>query len=90
MTELIQLVVSYISIWVPALVATIGTVAAILAALGKTKAAIAEFKKDDTMKQLSADLKKALSDNAELKQQQDIIIDELKKVENYRKELNKK
>lgn len=90
MTELIAIIVSYVSIWMPALIAVIGTVAAILTALGKFKAAMQEFKNTDTLKQLGADLKKALNENAELKQQQDIIIDELKKVENYRKELNKK
>jgi hypothetical protein len=89
MTELIEIIVSQVSIWLPSLVSVIGVVVAILSALSKAKAGIEEFKQDKTVKNLSADLQKALSENKEIKQELDIVIDELKKIENYRKELNK-
>lgn len=90
MTELIEIIVSQVSIWLPSLVSVIGVVVAILSALSKAKAGIEEFKQDKTIKNLSADLQKALNENKEIKQELDIVIDELKKIENYRKELNKK
>lgn len=89
MTELIAIIMSQVSIWLPSLVSVIGVVAAILSALSKAKAGIEEFKQDKTVKNLSVELQKALNENKEIKQELDIVIDELKKIENYRKELNK-
>ena len=89
MNELIQIIVSHVSIWMPSIVAALGVVVAIISALGKVKGAIEEFKQDKTVKNLSNDLKKSLEENKELKQELDIVIDDLKKIENYRKELNK-
>lgn len=89
MTELIEIIVSQVSIWLPSLVSVLGVVVAILSALSKAKAGIEEFKQDKTVKNLSNDLGRALEENKEIKQELDIVIDELKKIENYRKELNK-
>lgn len=89
MTELIAIIMSQVSIWLPSLVSVIGVVVAILSALSKAKAGIEEFKQDKTVKNLSVELQKALNENKEIKQELDIVIDELKKIENYRKELNK-
>lgn len=90
MNELLEIIVTHVSIWMPSIVAALGVVMAILTALAKVKGAIEEFKQDKTVKNLSNDLKKALEENRELKQELDIVIDELKKIENYRKELTKK
>lgn len=89
MTELIAIIMSQVSIWLPSLVSVLGVVVAILSALSKAKAGIEEFKQDKTVKNLSVELQKALNENKEIKQELDIVIDELKKIENYRKELNK-
>ena len=68
MTELIEIIVSQVSIWLPSLVSAIGVVVAILSALSKAKAGIEEFKQDKTVKNLSADLKLALHENKEIKE----------------------
>ena len=89
MKELYEVLVTYVSIWFPAAVAVLGTVSTALVAIGKVKTSIEELKKTDVLKSLSEDLKKALNDNKELKEQNDILIDELKKIKNYRENLKR-
>ena len=81
---MIEILMNYISIWLPSIVAIFGTVATLLAALSKTKSAINELKKDDILKALKEDLEKSIKDNQEIKEQNDLLIDELKKIKNYR------
>lgn len=89
MDLIVEMIVSYVAIWVPSLVAVIGLVGTILSAVNKTKSALKELKNEDSFKQLSVKLSKAIADNKQLKQQNDIIIDQLTKIKGYRQELNK-
>ena len=82
--ELVSIIINHASIWMPSVTAILGIVTTTLLALSKVKTAIEDLKKADVLKTLSEDLKKALSDNKELKEQNDILIDELKKIKNYR------
>lgn len=82
--ELVNIIINHASIWMPSVTAILGIVTTTLLALSKVKTAIEDLKKTDVLKTLSEDLKKALSDNKELKEQNDILIDELKKIKNYR------
>lgn len=84
MNELFEAMATYVSIWLPSAVAIIGTVSTVLIAISKIKTSVEELKKTDILKTLAADLKKSLRDNEELKLQNDILIDELKKIKNYR------
>ena len=84
MNELFEAMATYVSIWLPSAVAIIGTVSTVLIAISKIKTSVEELKKTDILKTLAADLKKSLRDNEELKIQNDILIDELKKIKNYR------
>lgn len=84
MEQVIELILSYVSIWMPSLTAIIGIVASIIIALNKVKTSMEEFKKDDTIKDLSNEVKALLRENKAIREQYDIIIDELKKVKNYR------
>lgn len=87
--ELVNIIINYASIWMPSVTAILGIVTTTLLAISKVKTAIDELKKTDVLKTLSDDLKKALSDNKELKEQNDILIDELKKIKNYRESKNR-
>lgn len=89
MEEIVRLILEYVSIWMPSVTAMLGIVATTLLALSKVKAAIDDLKKTDVLKTLSEDLKKALSDNKELKEQNDILIDELKKIKDYRESMKR-
>ena len=84
MNELFEAMATYVSIWLPSAVAIIGTVSTVLIAISKIKSSVEELKKTDILKTLASDLKKSLRDNKELKEQNDILIDELKKIKNYR------
>lgn len=84
----IELILSYVSIWMPSLTAIIGVVASVLVALSKVKSATEELKKDETIKNLANEVNALLRENKAIREQYDIIIDELKKVKNYRE--NKK
>lgn len=84
----IELILSYVSIWMPSLTAIIGIVASVLVALSKVKSATEELKKDETIKNLANEVNALLRENKAIREQYDIIIDELKKVKNYRE--NKK
>lgn len=81
---MIDFLIAQISIWLPSLVSIIGVVAAIIPAIKKAKDALEEFKQDKTMKALQNELRESINQNTEIKQQYDIIIDELKKVKDYR------
>ena len=84
MKEIVSIVLECASIWMPSITAILGIVTTILLALSKIKTAIEDLKKTDVLQTLSEDLKKALNDNEALKEQNDILIDELKKIKNYR------
>lgn len=84
MEQLIELILSYVSIWMPSLTATIGIVASVIITINKVKTAAEELKKDDTIKNLSNEVNALLRENKAIREQYDIIIDELKKVKNYR------
>ena len=91
MKEIVSIVLECASIWMPSLTAILGIVTTILLAISKIKTAIEDLKKTDVLQTLSKDLKKALNDNEALKEQNkdlreqyDILIDELKKIKNYR------
>lgn len=91
MKEIVSIVLECASIWMPSLTAILGIVTTILLALSKIKTAIEDLKKTDVLQTLSEDLKKSLNDNEalkeqnkELREQYDILIDELKKIKNYR------
>lgn len=96
MKEIVSIVLECASIWMPSLTAILGIVTTILLALSKIKTAIEDLKKTDVLQTLSEDLKKSLNDNEALKEQNkdlreqyDILIDELKKIKNYRESKKK-
>lgn len=83
-----ELIISLASIWAPSIVAILGIITTILIAIGKTKSAIDALKDEETMKQLKEELARTVSTNEELKQQNDLILDELTKIKDYRAHLN--
>lgn len=88
MEELVTIIVNYVSIWMPALTAVIGIISAVIIAIGKVKTAVSELKQDDTIKGLRKDLEASIKENKAIREQYDIIIDELKNIKAYRE--NKK
>lgn len=71
---------SYITILAPSLVSIIAIVISLL----KMTSTLKDLSKSEEMKQLTNELKTLILDNKELKIQNDILIDEIKKIKNYR------
>ena len=80
---MIELIVSYASIWAPSLVAIIGTIASIVMAIHKAQQAIDDLRKDETLKQVSKDLKEAVSTNKELTECNKLLLDRITQIEGY-------
>ena len=81
----------YIAIWAPAIVAVLSTVAAGILAIAKVKKAVDTFKDDTTISSLKESVNKDLQENKEIKaelvevkQELDVVIDQLTKIEHYR------
>lgn len=89
MVQIVGIISTYVAIWLPALTAILGVVSTVIIALNKTRAAIAELKNTDTLKSLSTQVKQELQQNTQIRKQLDVIIDQLAKIENYRKEAHK-
>jgi peptidoglycan hydrolase CwlO-like protein len=87
MEEVIQLIMQYISIWMPSVTAIFGIISAVIIAMNRVKTAVDEIKQEDTIKRLSSELKDAMRENKAIREQLDILIDEVKKVKNYRENL---
>lgn len=82
---MIELLITYISIWCPALVAILGVVAVVIAAVAKVKAAIKEFRNTDDIKQLVEENKLLRSENKALTERLDLMLDEITKIHDYYK-----
>lgn len=89
MEQIIEIVLSYASIWVPSIVAILGVISTILVALNKTKEAFAKLNKDETLKELKTQLTKVIKDNQELRAYEKVLVDEMTKIKNYVEDLKK-
>ena len=83
MEEILRIIVEYVSIWAPSLVAILGVVTTILVSLGKTKEAFAKLNKDETLKAVNTKLTKVVNENEELIRCNKLLLDELTKIKGY-------
>ena len=83
MEEILRIIVEYVSIWAPSLVAILGVVSTILVSLGKTKEAFAKLNKDETLKTVNTKLTKVVNENEELIRCNKLLLDELTKIKGY-------
>lgn len=87
---MIELLITYISIWCPALVAILGVVAIVIAAVAKVKVAINEFRKTEDIANLTKELKVLQAENHELNEKYSLLLDEITKIHNYYNEKKKR
>lgn len=73
MEQIITIIIQQIAIWGPSLVAVLGVVAAVVAALSKltiaiadTKSAIAEMKQDPAMRELAEEVRKKVAQDEKI------------------------
>lgn len=84
-----EIILSFIVTWAPSVTAILAVVSTVLIAVKKTKDAVDALKDDATMKQLKQELRDSISQNETIKEQNDIIIDELTKIKDYRESKSK-
>lgn len=83
MIEIVNIIISYAAIWAPSLVAILGVITTVMLALNKTKAAINEFKKEDILKDLAAQVQKQAKENEELVRVNKLLLDKITHIKGY-------
>lgn len=90
MEAIIAFLMTQISIWAPSVVAVLGVIVSVAASVNKIKQGLdninatnTELKKSKEFKQLHDDLRQAHTDNKELKDMIELLIDKQTKVDNY-------
>lgn len=83
MEEILRIVVEYVSIWAPSLVAILGVLSTVLVALAKTKDAFEKLNKDETLKTVKNQLSALVSEHEELREYFKLMMDEMTKIKNY-------
>lgn len=87
---MIEFIITYASMWAPALTALLGIVIGVVTGLTKiaeainnAKQATAELRQTDDFKKLHDDLRQAHMDNVELKKMNNELLDLITHVKNY-------
>lgn len=83
MEFIIEMILSYISIWMPSIVSILGVCIAIVKSIGATKDKIAELKEDQDFKEVKIKLEEAISQNKILQEQNKIAIDKVAQIKGY-------
>ena len=83
MTAIAAIIVEYVSIWAPALVAILGILFTVLKAMNEVRKAIHEFKADKTVSDLSGKVDAVISENQELNRCNKLLLDEITKIHDY-------
>ena len=91
-----ETILNYIAMWIPSLTAIAGIITVVLTALKKVTDTINQFKADNTVNDLKAEMERIVqqnikieTQNRELVYQNDILIDEMKKIKKYRENQGK-
>lgn len=83
MSEIAEIIVQYVSIWAPSLVAILGIVATIVGALKKVKDAVSTLKSDATIKSLGSEVHRLTQENEELLKCYKLLLDNITKIKDY-------
>ena len=84
-----ELILTYVSMWAPALVAILGIVASVIFAVGKVKTAITDLRKTDDIANLTKELQNLAAENKELRHRENLLLDEITKIKNYAENIRK-
>lgn len=83
MTEILQVIVEYVAIWAPSLVAILGTITTVILAINKYRDAILDWKNDETLHGVKNELVKISQENEELVRCNKLLLEELTKIKGY-------
>lgn len=82
-TEIVELVLSYASMWAPAVASIIAVICAIVTSISKATAAVESLKNDTDFKDVKQQLNKVSTENRELVKCNKMLIDQLTKINGY-------
>lgn len=83
MTEIVNIIITYASIWAPSLVSILGIVTTILIALNKTKEQWNKMKEDNDYREIKEKLTANAKQNEELIKCEKALIDNITKIKDY-------
>lgn len=83
MEAIFALIIEYVAIWAPSLVAILGMVSTVLLAIAKCKEAAEKLKNDTTIKDMKTQFQQMASENAELVRTNKLLLDEITKIRGY-------
>lgn len=83
MEAIFALIIEYVSIWAPSLVAILGSVYTVLFAIGKFKELSNKWKNDETIKEMNIKFQKMASQNEELVHTNKLLLDQITKIKDY-------
>ena len=90
MEAILGIILSYMSIWAPSLIAILGIAATVIGAIAKVRAAIADTKKaneelrsNETIKQMEKKFEAMAKENAELVHTNKLLLEQLTKIKGY-------
>lgn len=86
---MVDVIINQIIIWLPSLASILGIITTAKIAVDKIYASINQLKSDANIKRLKSDLEKSIEENKEIKEQLDLLLDELHKIKNYRENRNR-
>lgn len=82
-TEILELIVEYVAIWAPSLVAILGTITTVILAINKCKDAILAWKNDATLADVKNKLTVIAQENEELVRCNKLLLEEITKIKGY-------
>ena len=80
---MMEILMTYVAIWAPSLVAVLGVVASIVLAINKATAAIRDIKLDKTFVELNNKLSTLANKNEELVKCNKLLLDQITKIKDY-------
>lgn len=83
MEEILKIVMEYVSIWAPSLVAMLSVVATVLGCLNKTKESFEKLNKNDILKDLNKKLTTVITENEELVRCNKLLLEQITKIKGY-------
>ena len=80
---MMEILMTYVAIWAPSLVAVLGIVASVVLAVNKATAAIRDIKLDKTFIELNNKLTTMAQENRELVKCNKLLLDQITKIKDY-------
>lgn len=85
-----ELLLSYLAMWAPSIVAMLGIAATVIAAIGKVKSAIEDLKGKDAIsaviqseEKITAEISTLIAQNKELAKANKCLVDRITKIQDY-------